>query len=321
MPSIHTRVSAAIVAVLLSLAVGQAAASCLCKGDPSFAAIREELLAMEKNEQFLRSKIPGGRGGVSKALGDAIEASDRYHAQRLAEIIDEIGWPTRSRVGRDAAHAAWSIAQHAVFDTPLMRRCLELMEPYYGTDEIDGVDYAYLHDRFRAVGDMGLQRFGIVRRVLIDDEPNVDRRRREAGFTESLATYLGEPDRRLPTPEEVVARNLELARSYDQHIDTARRAAVRGDLSAAVDAYNEAMNARGFIQTEDVYDFAATLAQVDDRRSRFRAVRFLRVLAARGFTDAARVRQDERFAALDGDPLFAEILAIFDREAAWASAP
>ena len=46
---------------------------------------------------------------------------------------------------------------------------------------IDGIDYAYLYDRFQAVSYLGPQQYGIVRRVVIEDEHLVNERRKAAG--------------------------------------------------------------------------------------------------------------------------------------------
>ena len=50
------------------------------------------------------------------------------NAKKLQGIIAEIGWPTISKVGIEAASAAWLIAQHSDFDKEFQMKCLELMK-------------------------------------------------------------------------------------------------------------------------------------------------------------------------------------------------
>ena len=51
------------------------------------------------------------------------------HGDRLWEILDDYEcWPGRRLVDHDGEEAAWIIAQRAVFDPGLQRRCLEMLE-------------------------------------------------------------------------------------------------------------------------------------------------------------------------------------------------
>ena len=61
-----------------------------------------------------------GRTGGPDAEGDAARTT------RLAEILDEHGWPTYELVG-ESEDAAWAIAQHSDLDSAFQRRALELL--------------------------------------------------------------------------------------------------------------------------------------------------------------------------------------------------
>jgi hypothetical protein len=76
-----------------------------------------------------------------------IEISQKNTA-RLKEIISEIGWPTKSKVGEDASHAAWLIAQHSDYDLDFQKECLELLKAQ-PQDEIQLKEIGYLEDRVR----------------------------------------------------------------------------------------------------------------------------------------------------------------------------
>src|SRR5262249_27591425 len=60
---------------------------------------------------------------------------------------DKHGWPTVTMVGKDGAHAAWLLVQHADRDRKFQRLCLDLMKNLLPAGEADRKDYAYLTDR------------------------------------------------------------------------------------------------------------------------------------------------------------------------------
>ncbi len=100
------------------------------------AAFASEIIAMASEDQEARQKGDGTK---------AVEI-DKQNTEKLKSIIEQIGWPTKSKVGAEAAHAAWLIAQHANLDLEFQERCLALMkakEP----EEVAAEDLAYLEDR------------------------------------------------------------------------------------------------------------------------------------------------------------------------------
>jgi hypothetical protein len=106
-----------------------------------YRQIAAELLAMADADQLMRTR----------ALTDTdawdVEI-DRVNTTRLKQIVAQVGWPTVSRVGREASSAAWLLVQHAPDDLDFMRHCLELMkqaEP----GEVKLSNVAFLEDRVR----------------------------------------------------------------------------------------------------------------------------------------------------------------------------
>jgi hypothetical protein len=114
---------------------------------PAFdQALHDELLAMLARDQ-------SGREGGPDPEGDAART------QRLAEILDEQGWPTYDLVGEDGEDAAWAIAQHSDLDPAVQERALELLRPAVAAGQASPGNLAYLEDRV-AVGAGHPQRYG-----------------------------------------------------------------------------------------------------------------------------------------------------------------
>ncbi len=275
----------------------------------SHPQIRQELLQLWQSDQYYRHLIFGRfNGRPPKEVANAIEAVDRYNAMRLEQIVDQIGWPSHGKAGRDGAHAAWNIIQHAVFNPPLMKRCLEKMEVALQTNEVDGIDYAYLYDRFNAVCYLGKQDYGIVRRVPIRDEYLVEQRRKERGFSISLEEYLGSY-----TPvskEEYEQREQEMKNRYETNRAKGNVELAKQNYEEALTHYLVLMNCNGYIKTEDIYSMARIQAKLNTRRSKFQAIRYLRSLSARGFGDIERLETDEAFDELRTDKAYEEVIQI-----------
>ena len=108
----------------------------------------------------------------------------------MAQIVDELGWPTRTMVGDNGAQAAWLLVQHADHDVAFQRKCLGMMKPLVGQAQVFRGTVAYLTDRvlvnegkrqvyatqFHTVGGLHQPRPMI-------DPVNVDKRRLAMGLT------------------------------------------------------------------------------------------------------------------------------------------
>jgi hypothetical protein len=183
-------------------------------------AIAAELIAMAREDQAARMRlieITQEHGGFvapwSPEAREIREAQqvDEKNTARLKDIVDEIGWPTVSKVGKQASDAAWLIAQHAVHDLEFMERVRQLMEPHVGTGEVEDQHYALLTDRlldhagkpqrygsqFTWLEIDGIRHFGP---MPIEDPERVDERRAEVGlppldeYEHQLRQAYGVPD-------------------------------------------------------------------------------------------------------------------------------
>lgn len=107
---------------------------------PKLAA---ELSAMQKADLTLRQQLLEA-GQLHSGYNKQMEAVHLQNADRLAEIIAEIGYPNAAKVGAKASAAAWLIIQHAISLPTFMKSCLQLAEED-GT--VEPTEIAYLADR------------------------------------------------------------------------------------------------------------------------------------------------------------------------------
>lgn len=75
--------------------------------------IAGELTALAQHDLKVRERLLQ-ENKLSPEYNAEMEAVHKANAARLKEIIDRIGWPSKSKVGTDASEAAWLIAQHAI---------------------------------------------------------------------------------------------------------------------------------------------------------------------------------------------------------------
>lgn len=104
----------------------------------TYSSIAAELLAMAKTDQEMRAK-------ASKDKSHWDNSVDQKNTARLKAIVEQIGWPTISKVG-EASESAWLLVQHATAEPAFMKQCLILMKDAVKGD-VDPADMAYLEDR------------------------------------------------------------------------------------------------------------------------------------------------------------------------------
>jgi Family of unknown function (DUF6624) len=159
-------------------------------------ALAGELAIMVEADQEARFATMEPSGGMPKfALFRKLYAIDHANTERMKRIVDRFGWPTISKFGKESAHRAWLLVQHADAQPDFQRRCLDLMKPLLEKDEVLKENYAYLKDRvllaegkkqiygtqFHTVG-------GVFQPRPLIDPDNVDKRRAEMGMV-SIEEY------------------------------------------------------------------------------------------------------------------------------------
>jgi hypothetical protein len=105
--------------------------------------LRRELLSLADADQYFR------RTWAELDVDARQEAMATEHARaaRLAEIVDERGWPGAPMVGDDGTRAAWLIVQHADHDVDFQERALDLLAAAVERGEAPRSIAAFLADR------------------------------------------------------------------------------------------------------------------------------------------------------------------------------
>lgn len=169
---------------------------------PQYPEIAAELIRMAEADQSARKAIFEGAGGLqaldTAAIAQAaarLDSLDRAHTARLKEIIRTHGWPTRARVGREGARAAFLIVQHADRDLAFQEEYLTYLDSAVAAGDLPGEALALLTDRVRvAKGEpqlygtqVNITPDGLVF-LPIEDSLHVDERRAALGMP-PLAAY------------------------------------------------------------------------------------------------------------------------------------
>lgn len=87
------------------------------------------------------------RGLLFDGYHPEMEEVHNANADRLAEIIAEHGWPSKSLVGHEASEAAWLVVQHAIGKPQFQRSCLAILKKEAANGEIEMGQVARLEDR------------------------------------------------------------------------------------------------------------------------------------------------------------------------------
>jgi hypothetical protein len=106
--------------------------------------VAQALIQMAQHDLTVRERLLK-ENKLSDGYNPEMEWVHKENAARLKEIIDLIGWPTRTKVGKDASEAAWLIVQHAIGEPAFMKRCYALLME--SMEDINPQNAAYLYDR------------------------------------------------------------------------------------------------------------------------------------------------------------------------------
>ena len=151
---------------------------------PEHAVLSAELSRMVAEDQEARQRFVDDEG-----TRDAFTEIDRRNTVRMKQIVDEIGWPTISNIGKDGSFNAWLLVQHADGEAEFQANCLKLMQAC-PPEEVEQRLVGYLDDRVRvAAGQPQLYgtQFeegadGKPKPSPIEDPENLDERRAAIGL-------------------------------------------------------------------------------------------------------------------------------------------
>lgn len=111
-----------------------------------YQRIAEKIIALKNADQVLRDALIQS-GKLGDGYHDEMQALHNQHAEVLDGIIDEIGYPTTGKVGKEANEAAWLVIQHAIGKPGFMKKCAKLLEIAVKEQTADPIGLAYLTDR------------------------------------------------------------------------------------------------------------------------------------------------------------------------------
>jgi hypothetical protein len=155
-----------------------------------YPEIASELEEMAKVDQDMREKAIKDQNFWDAGV-------DKRNTERMKEIIAQIGWPTRSKVGERGMKDAWLLVQHADHDIEFQKQCLELMKAE-SSDEVGLSNIAYLTDRIRCnegqsqlYGSQFKEVDGKFVMKPVEDEEHLEQRRKEMGLGTVAEGYEG----------------------------------------------------------------------------------------------------------------------------------
>ncbi|SHH35878.1 hypothetical protein SAMN05421866_2706 [Chryseobacterium oranimense] len=109
-------------------------------------AFAKELMNLAEKDLSVREKL-NSEGKLANSYHPEMELVHRQNAERLRNIIKEIGYPTILKVGEKGSDAAWLIIQHSIGEPEFMKSCYKMM--IENKNDINPLNIAYLYDRIR----------------------------------------------------------------------------------------------------------------------------------------------------------------------------
>lgn len=166
--------------------------------------VKSKLQHMVDMDQTLRSLVnkPVEMGMTDQekkfyqqAYGQRFYIMDWQNTQDMKKLFAQHGWFKVSQWGKQADNQAWLLVQHADHDPIFQKSVLRTLSKLYKSNETSPSNYAYLWDRvassFNDPTKRKPQRYGTQGQCVgpgqweplpIEDEKNVDKRRKEVGL-------------------------------------------------------------------------------------------------------------------------------------------
>lgn len=157
----------------------------------SLPLLRKELLNMREKDQSSRFEFMKNKKGDYESM---INEVDMEHTERLKEIIKQYGMLDVDGIGKDGLEAVSLILIHSP-DINFQEEMLPFIKKLYSNDALEGQEYALLFDKILV--NKGIRQYYGTQFIFkdgkyipdeIEDESNVDLRRKELGMS-SLSEY------------------------------------------------------------------------------------------------------------------------------------
>lgn len=166
-------------------------------GEVEDKGLQIELIKMYVGDQAARGNLM--RGIITKYNIDSTAVTqdggatvDERNRNRLKEILEEHGFPTKKLVGKDAMQGVFLMIQHSDRDKEWQKSQLPNIETAVKKGDMDGQSYAYLYDRIK-INNGEKQRYGTqfakvdpinktVELAPTEDMETLDKRRMEMGM-------------------------------------------------------------------------------------------------------------------------------------------
>lgn len=111
-----------------------------------YKGFAKRIIELKDADLALRDRLVQN-GQLSEGYNKEMEKLHNRNAELLNEIIDQIGYPTIDKVGKEANEATWLIIQHSIGQPNFMKRCLKLLETSVAQNKANPKNLAYLSDR------------------------------------------------------------------------------------------------------------------------------------------------------------------------------
>lgn len=164
---------------------------------PTRPALRWNLLLMAKQDQEARAVLHSSEHRIDPTSSESVRMRevDTANLNRLKHIVSQDGFPSAEMVGLDGVNAAWLLAVHATGDADFQEKVLKLTKEHVRRGEVRSDQVALLTDDLlsgrgkpQRYGTNFVLRDGELKPAPMEDEANVDKRRRAAGLG-TLANY------------------------------------------------------------------------------------------------------------------------------------
>lgn len=157
-----------------------------------YPKIGEEINRMAAEDQEVRQKFYSQKEGTFAEIVKPVDDKNHF---RMVQIVDEIGYPTITKVGKKASFNAWLIIQHHS-DLNFQKKCLSMMEE--NKSDLNLQNIAYLKDRVlmntgrKQIYGTQLKLNPVTKKMElyeVEDSEHLDERRASVGL-ESIKSYL-----------------------------------------------------------------------------------------------------------------------------------